>query len=83
MQPTPSLLPATEEASPKPPVVVPVTQEWLAEMQRRQMAYAAKRAAWTAALFQGQREEPPAETKSKQSSRKGTIFDKRQFRFDL
>jgi len=58
-----------------------VTATWLDEQRRLQMAYADSRAAWTQAWYRGRKPEPPTETERR--SRSGTVFDRRQYRFDF
>src|SRR5690242_3593293 len=56
---------------PAPPVRVEVTQQWLAELQRKRMAYEASRASWREVWFKGRLPESPLETE-KTSRRRGT-----------
>jgi hypothetical protein len=63
------------------PYIRPVTREWLREHALRQMAYAAKRAAWTEVFFHGRPPEPLTETERK--GRGGTIFDRRQYKLEI
>lgn len=63
------------------PQRVPVTQEWFRENTKRQLSYAAKRAALSEPWFRHEAPEPQLETQKK--SRGGTIFDSRQYRLDL
>lgn len=59
----------------------PVTAAWIDEQRRLQMAYATSRAAWTQAWYRGREPEPPTETERR--SRSGTVFDRRQYRFNF
>ena len=65
------------------PLHVTVTAAWRDEMQRRQAAYAARRAQWTNAHLRGEQPEPPTETERRGERGTRTIYDRRQFRLDL
>jgi len=65
------------------PARVPVTAAWLDETKRLQAAYAARRARWTDAHRRGEQLEPPTETERRGERGSRTIYDRRQFCFDL
>ena len=67
---------------PLPPACqVPVTNDWLVQQDILQIAYASKRAEWRDQFFHGRKPEPQTETERR--SRRGTIFDGRQFKLEL
>jgi hypothetical protein len=72
----------TDPPDKEPPLQVPVTAAWLAEQTRKRAAYEARRARWVEAWSRGGQPEPPTETGSG-PKRSRTIYDKRQFRFDV
>ena len=62
---------------------ITVAAAWRDEMQRRRVAYAARRARWTQAWHRGGQPEPPIDTDNPSGRLSRTIHDRRQFRFDF
>ena len=75
----------TTEGDPplRKPVLIPVTRQWLEENARKQVAYAKKRAQWTAPLPVEPEPEPDASPIGMRRPRRGPIHDKRQTRLEL